>query len=359
MGRARTRGQPRPSPALASESLDEARHASSADLRSLWTWQHGRSHDVDATASRPSHSQADLRYDRSGSFAPAIAASFDRPVDNTLAARAEPEVATYAAFVSARRRWASVEAELGARLDGQRYSDTVMRQQFSPRLNLRYDFAPVLASLWLVGAIHSGAARGRVAARGSAGDAGSVRHRRSTRSSASVPAGRRTFTSASSCTENGGPRSGRTTRTCSTACRSCRISPPIAFAWRRPRPKRRAPSSPCAARCRTRSKCGAGSRHRCVADDFESISDVRRSWDQPRATTLGAGWTNLGWTASAVLGWHRGWPRTDVADSMLEPGMLIFGRRNADRWGDYFSADLSASRTARLRGRGALDLGSR
>jgi hypothetical protein len=35
---------------------------------------------------------------------------------------------------------------------------------------------------------------------------------------------------------------------------------------------------------------------------------------------------------------------------MLEPGILIFGRRNADRWGDYFSADLSASRTAAFAG---------
>jgi hypothetical protein len=54
----------------------------------------------------------------------------------------------------------------------------------------------------------------------------------------------------------------------------------------------------------------------------------------------------LGWTTSAVLGWHRGWPRTDVRDSLISPGMLIIGPRNADRWGDYFSADVSASRTA-------------
>jgi hypothetical protein len=87
-----------------------------------------------------------------------------------------------------------------------------------------------------------------------------------------------------------------------------------------------------------------------VADDFASMKDVRRSWDQPRAMTLGVGWNNLGWSASAVFGWHRGWPRTDVRTSLLQPGALIIGRRNADRWGDYFSADLSASHTGAFAG---------
>jgi hypothetical protein len=35
---------------------------------------------------------------------------------------------------------------------------------------------------------------------------------------------------------------------------------------------------------------------------------------------------------------------------VLQPGALILGRRNADRWGDYFSADLSASHTGAFAG---------
>src|SRR5262249_17239760 len=123
-------------PGFAVGHLDETRHSSSVDLRSLWTWRMDErttwSYGIEAA-----HSQADLRYDRMGSFAPAVAASFNRPADNALAARAEPEVETWAAFASARRRWSPLELELGARFDGQHYGNTMMRQQFGPRLNLR------------------------------------------------------------------------------------------------------------------------------------------------------------------------------------------------------------------------------
>src|SRR4051812_25801269 len=128
-------------PGIGVESLDETRHLSSVDLRSAWTWRMDDrttwSYGVEASRSR-----ADLSYERAGSFVAAVAESFDRPIDNSLVARAEPEASTFAGFISARHRWSPVEIELGARLDGQHYGDTVLRQQFSPRLNLRYDFAP-------------------------------------------------------------------------------------------------------------------------------------------------------------------------------------------------------------------------
>ena len=335
-------------PGIGIESLDEGRHMSSIDLRSLWTW-----HMDDRTTwnygIEASHAQADLRYDRTGSFAPAIAESFDRPVDNSLAARAQPEVSTYAAFVSARRRWAPVEMELGVRLDGQHYGDTGLRQQFSPRLNLRYDFAPAwrLYGSWgrftqaqrvdewrledpqvmpdpSAIAIHS-----IIGLQYQPGDDFHV----------SLELYRKRWTEVRPYYEN--------------ILDSLSLVPDLA-----PDRIRVAPmaSEASGAELTVRRslphsfEVWGGFSASLVSDDFASMSDVRRSWDQPRAATLGMGWSMQGWTTSAVFGWHRGWPRTDIRTSLLQPGMLILGRRNADRWGDYFSADLSASRTASFAG---------
>jgi hypothetical protein len=51
-----------------------------------------------------------------------------------------------------------------------------------------------------------------------------------------------------------------------------------------------------------------------------------------------------------VFGWHRGWPRTDVAWSENNAGTLLIGARNASRWGNYFTTDLSAAHTMSLFG---------
>ncbi len=344
----RVRGGNLDEPGIGVESLDEARHTSSVDLRSLWTWRMDErttwNYGIEA-----SHAQADLRYDRTGSFAAAVAQSFDRPVDNALVARAEPEVSTYAAFVSARHRWSPVEMELGVRIDGQHYGDTGARQQLSPRLNLRYDFAPAwrLYGSWgrftqaqrvdewrledpqvmpdpsaiaihsIVGLVYQPADDFHV----------------------SLELYRKKWTEVRPYYEN--------------LLDSLSLVPDLA-----PDRIRVAPmaSEASGAELTVRRslphsfEVWGGFSASLVSDDFASMTDVRRSWDQPRATTLGVGWNKLGWTTSAVLGWHRGWPRTDIRDNMLAPGMLIIGRRNADRWGDYFSADLSAARTGAFMG---------
>jgi hypothetical protein len=85
-----------------------------------------------------------------------------------------------------------------------------------------------------------------------------------------------------------------------------------------------------------------------VSDDFVTMEDVPRSWDQPQAVTLGLGWSERPWTASIVLGWHRGWPHTPwtyIPATASAPAELVIGSRNDARWGDYFSADLSGSWT--------------
>ena len=335
-------------PGIGIESLDEARHLSSVDLRSLWTWRMDE-RTTWTTGIEAAHSQADLRYDRVGSFAPDIAASFDRPVDNTLMARAEPEVTTYAAFVSARRRWRSIEAELGARIDGQHYSDVPMREQFSPRLNLRWDFAPSwrLYGSWGRFTQAQRVDEWRLEDPQVMPDPSAIavhtilglQYQPNQDFHVILELYRKRWTEVRPYYEN--------------LLDSLSLVPDLA-----PDRIRVAPvaSEASGAELTIRRslphsfEVWGGFSASLVRDDFATLSDVNRSWDQPRAASFGVGWSKQGWTTSAVLGWHRGWPRTDVSNSLLQPGMLIIGRRNAKRWGDYFSADLSASRTAAFMG---------
>ena len=344
----RTRGADLNEPGLGVGTLAEERHTSSVDLRSAWTWRMDDrttwNYGIEA-----SHSQADLRYDRTGTFAAAVAESFDRPVDNALSARAEPEVETYAAFVSARRRWSPVEIELGARLDGQHYGNMVMRQQFSPRLNLRYDFAPAwrLYGSWGRFTQAQRVDEWRLEDPQLTPDPSAIAihsiigltYQPHDEFRVSLELYRKRWTEVRPYYEN--------------LLDSLSLVPDLA-----PDRIRVAPmaSEASGAELTVRRSLPhsfdvwAGFSASLVNDDFASRSDVHRSWDQPRAATLGFDWNHVGWTASAVFGWHRGWPRTDIRDNTLVPGGLILGPRNADRWGDYFSADISASRTAAFAG---------
>lgn len=344
----RTRAGHLDEPGIGVESLDEARHMSSLDLRSLWTWRMDDrttwNYGIEA-----SHSHADLSYDRTGSFVPGVAQSFGRPVDNSLSARAEPKVSTYAAFASARRQWSPVEIELGLRLDGQHYGNSVLRQQLSPRLNLRYDFA---RSWRLYGSWGRFTQAQRVdewrledpqvtpdpTAIAVHSIVGLV-YQPNNDVHVSLEIYKKRWTEVRPYYEN--------------LLDSLSLVPDLA-----PDRIRVAPmaSEASGAELTVRRslphsfEVWGGFSASVVEDDFASMSNVRRSWDQPRAATLGVGWSKLGWTTSAVFGWHRGWPRTDIRDNMHSPGMLIIGRRNAERWGDYFSADLSASRTGAFAG---------
>ena len=340
----RSRGGNLDEPGIGIGSLDEARHLSSVDLRSLWTWRMDDrttwNYGIEAA-----HSQADLRYDRTGTFTPAIAESFDRPVDNALVARAEPEVETYAAFVSARRRWSPVEAEVGVRLDGQHYGNTVMREQFSPRLNLRYDFARAwrLYGSWGRFTQAQRVDEWRLEDPQVMPDPSAIAihsiiglvYQPDDELHVSLELYRKKWTEVRPYYEN--------------LLDSLSLVPDLS-----PDRIRVAPMASEASgaeltvrRSLPRSfEVWGGFSASLVSDDFASMTDVRRSWDQPRAATLGIAWNPSRWTTSAVFGWHRGWPRTDIRDSLIAPGTLIIGRRNADRWGDYFSADFSASHTA-------------
>ncbi len=87
-----------------------------------------------------------------------------------------------------------------------------------------------------------------------------------------------------------------------------------------------------------------------VSDDFASREDVRRSWDQPHALSLGLDWTG---TILESVGRARLASRLATNGSRVsgnDAGSLRIGARNASRWANYFTTDLSASRTTSLFG---------
>ena len=67
----------------------------------------------------------------------------------------------WAFFGSGRWQWHRFEAELGARFDRQEYRNLGAHSHLTPRINLRFDPAPLMALVWLLGTIHpSPTARG-------------------------------------------------------------------------------------------------------------------------------------------------------------------------------------------------------
>ncbi len=89
-----------------------------------------------------------------------------------------------------------------------------------------------------------------------------------------------------------------------------------------------------------------------VADDF-GAQDVLRSWDQPLALTGGVAWRGARGEVSALVAWHRGWPRTpfrQVPGSAATADTIQLGARNTERWQDFLSVDFRATRQWVLNG---------
>jgi outer membrane receptor protein involved in Fe transport len=80
--------------------------------------------------------------------------------------------------------------------------------------------------------------------------------------------------------------------------------------------------------------------------------DMLRSWDQTHAFNADITWKRGPTSASLVLGWHSGWPKTPVGfvpSTDTAPAYLQIGARNSSRWGSYFSADVRIARTVPLK----------
>jgi len=291
-------------------------------------------------------SNADYLYSRRASYVPAVAAAFNRPASNDLDTQIGTDVVTYAAHGALRKRWSPVEVELGLRFDGQHYSLGGDHTQFSPRLNLRYDRSDRLrlyASVgrfsqaqhveeWRVEEAQATADSAQVSIHSIAGF--SYQPSDATQWGAEIYSKR--WTTVAPYFDN-------------------RLDPLALLPELGPDRVRIAPARSEA------SGLELNLRHRLapklstwatlgwarVADDMPE-GDVRRSWDQPLALTAGLAWQDSRLDLSAWVGWHRGWPRTELSfatpdDAATEP--ILLGPRNEQRWKDFLTLDLRGSYT--------------
>src|SRR5262249_47561953 len=117
---------------IISGRVGDTRSFSGAQLRSDWTYKVSPrlifDYGLEAT-----DSNARWRYGRTEHFHDLIVSGLGRPADNSLHASIQPEEVAYATWASARRRWESLEIEVGVRFDAQKYEDFAAREEWSPR----------------------------------------------------------------------------------------------------------------------------------------------------------------------------------------------------------------------------------
>jgi len=322
-------------PGVAVGNLAETSEFARMELSNVWTWE--RRDDVtDTFGGEFAASDAEYDYVRTADYSPAVAAAFGRPVDNDLSFGAHPRVFTYALHAAERRRWKSLEAELGLRLDGEHYNMGGDHTQISPRLNLRYDVNDRLRVYTSVGRFSQAqhVEEWRIEEAQQTADAAQV----STHSIVGVT------WEPDSATRWGVEAYTKRWTTISPYLDS-QLDPLSLTPDLQPDRIRVAPDESEASGLELNGHHEFSERLTAwgtmswarVADDSPA-GDVVRSWDQSLALTLGASWQASRWNASMFGGWHRGWPRTPLT---LDP--LALGERNSDRWRDFFTFDLRGS----------------
>jgi hypothetical protein len=284
---------------------------------------------------------AELFYHQHESYASFLIPSFVTQSSFAQNSNLAPRSRMVGIFSSARRRWQEFEVELGLRVDTQSYRDFGMRTQATPRLKMRYDAAPDL---------HLYASWGEFS------QAQRIDEYRTEENQ----------TSPNSAT--------RATHGVVGIARE----PDDAFRWRaevyRDRWSTVSPYytnalglvtllpelQPDRIRIAPRASESDGLElsirrsfgpHMSMWGNYTAsrvfdelpLGDIPRSWDQRQAINLGASWKSPRNAASVLIGWHRGWPRTDIraiAATSASPAILSLGELNQLNWGNYLSVDL-------------------
>jgi hypothetical protein len=333
---------------IANGSLDERRDSASIDLRTDWTYVRSAelTWNFGAEVTRES---AELSYIRREQFALPIAASFAQPVDASITAREAPRSATLGLFVSGRRRWQDLEAEVGARVDRQDYRGFGAHAQLSPRVNLRFDLTPV----WQVYG-----SWGRFTQAQRVGEWRSEENQ-----STPDPATQAVHLIAGVAHETTGAARWRleiyrnhwssVSPYFDNSLNALSLLPDL-----RPDRVRIAPSDAETAgvELSVRRSLGHGfdaSAAYALSRTTDDLSgrDVPRSWDQTHALNLDLAWRHANTSASLLVGWHSGWPRTPVSVAQGTPTLpasVAVGMRNSARWGNYATADLRLAQTMPL-----------
>ena len=336
-------------PRVASGQLDERRDISRLDLSTDWTYLQSESLlwnlGVETTFER-----ADLNFSRQEDLDAALAASLNRMADVDLEDAQSPRSTTVGLYASVRRRWRELEAEFGVRLDHQDYRGFSARSQVSPRINLRFDPTPVwhLYGSWghfrqaeRVGEWRTEQPQsspdpathvvGVIA--GVAHDSSAATHWRlelyENHWLTVHPYFDNALNRVSLLPELGLDRVLITARGGDSMGVEVSVHHDFAEHW-----------------------VVSGSYTLSRATDDLAVEDVLRSWDQTHAFSGDLTWQRALTSASLVVGWHSGWPRTPVsylpADGAT-PAYFRIGARNSSRWGSYFSTDIRLAQTVPLR----------
>ncbi len=252
-----------------------------------------------------------------------------------------PHATTVGVFASGRRRWRAFEVELGLRVDRQDYRGFGTRTQATPRLNMRYDVAPD----W-----HAYASWGQF------GQAQRIDEYRAEENQTSPDSATRAAHSVVGVSHE--PDRAVRWRAELYHDRWSTVSPYYINALGlvtllpelQPDRIRIAPRAAESDGLELSARRSFGSHLNLwgtytasrVFDELPA-GDIPRSWDQRQAINLGASWKSPQNSASILIGWHSGWPRTDIraiAAKSTSPAILSLGELNQWNWGNYLSVDL-------------------
>jgi len=336
-------------PGAATGTLDERREISTVDLRTDWTYVQTGSLMWDFGA-ETTFETTDLSFARTESLNPVLAAGLDRPADVTLGDARSPRSVVLGTYASLRHHWRRFEIEAGLRGDFQDYRGLATHSQLSPRINVRFDPTPD----WH---LYGSGGHFRQAQRvdewrsennqtapdpatqvveligGVAHDVSSATHWRVevyyNRWLSVHPYLDNELNRLSLIPELGPDRVLITPRGGDSAGVELSLRQSIGTDW-----------------------VAAGSYVFSRSTDDLGNQDVLRSWDQTHAFNAQITWKRGLSSASFVVGWHSGWPKTPMTYLPASDGVpahLEIGSRNSARWGSYFSADVRLARTVPLK----------
>jgi hypothetical protein len=332
-------------PGAATGQLDERRDISTVDLRTEWTYLQTQALLWDVGAETTFES-ADLNFSRQESLDAALAASLNRAPNASLITDLSPRSTTVGLFASARRQWGRFEAEFGGRFDHQDYRNLGTHSQLSPRINLRFDLTPAwhLYGSW-----------------GQFRQAQRVGEWRSEDSQSTPDPATHSMDLIGGVSHDAAPDLHWRVEVYDihwfsvhpyfdNSLNRLSLLPELGLDR-----VLISPSGGDSVGIETSVRRDVGD-HLSVsasytlsrATDHLQGQDVLRSWDQPHALNADISWQRSLTTASLVVGWHSGWPKTPITlvpASGTTPAYFQIGPRNSSRWGSYFSADVRLSRT--------------
>lgn len=330
---------------LVDGSLDEYHDFSSYASRTEWTYLSSAGLLWNAGAELAAE-DATLHYHQNEAFTSLLGPGFVLQPLGSIDSNQSPHASSFGLFASARRQWQAFEAEIGARLDGQDYRGFGVRSQITPRLNMRYDPAPD----WHV--------------YGSWGEFSQAQrvdeYRAAENQALPDPANRAVHSVVGLAHE---PEGALRWRVEMYRDHWSSVSPYYdnALGVVTLLPELQPDRVLIAPRGAESNGIELSARQPIgphltlwstytLSQTLDELSggDVTRSWDQRHAANLGMAWKSPHATASLLLGWHSGWPRTPIsliAATPNSPADLQLGPYNALRWGGYLSLDAYLSRS--------------